>query len=178
MFDLSYINNNAWQKFPISSPSITSYGDHSFEPAKVKFYYLYQNQNQSLNLVKTDNYMALSIQANEIIDYLMNNESFNIFDDRENINELVASLELDRLRVLKVFLTKLDSQIKYYRNIKKINFKVTPSDGDIDNLGLSLVFSEGNNFDQVNAFICKIYELKRGIDTDGLLWFIDIGVKF
>ncbi len=122
--------------------------------------------------------MNSNTKTDKIINYLINNKNFNIFNDKENINELIESLEPDRLDVLNIFLIKLNSQIKHDKNIKKINFTVALSDGDINNLELSLIFNEKNNFNQINASILKIYELKRHIDKNDMLWFINIGIKF
>ena len=143
-----------------------------------EYYYIYQDYiDKSFFPAISDN-TALFQNVEGIIAYLLNNESFNIIDDKETINELLVSLELDRLDILKKFLTELSSEIESYGRIKKINLKITPSDGDINNFGLSFIFNEDENFDKINAFLCKINELKRDIDEAGFLWFIDIGVKF
>ena len=114
--------------------------------------------------------------SREIINYLSSNRRFNA--DKETLNELLSSLEPDRLNALKRFLVKLNSEIESYGRIKKVNLTVAETDGDINNLGLSFMFDDDESFDKIEAFLSKINELKRDIDKAGLLWFIDIGVKF
>ena len=155
----------------------SNYHSDNFQIPK-EYYYIYQNYIDQSFFPAISYNTALSQNIEGITAYLLNNESFNVIDDKETINELLLSLELDRLDILKKFLTELSSEIENYGRIKKINLKITPSGGDINNLGLSFIFNEDENFDEINAFLCKINELKRDIDEASFLWFIDIGVKF